>query len=130
MNDATTTHSDILFAIRGRLGHITMNRPRALNALTHEMSLKLDAQLRRWVGEARVETVVITGAGDRAFCAGGDVRALWEAGQHGRLTREFYWNEYRMNRRIFRYPKPYVALMDGITMGGGAGVSAPGRMAG
>ena len=72
--------------------------------------------------------ICLTGAGDRAFCAGGDVRALWEAGPTGRLTREFYWNEYRMNRRIFRYPKPYVALMDGITMGGGVGVSAPGRL--
>src|SRR4051812_17097028 len=108
---ATTQGSeDILFAVRGRLGHVTMNRPKALNALTHEMSLRLDAQLRRWAGEPKVETVVITGAGDRAFCAGGDVRALWEAGPSGRLTRDFYWNEYRMNRRIFRFPKPYVAL--------------------
>lgn len=133
MNDTTTsTQSDILFAVRGRLGHITMNRPKALNALTHDMSLRLDAQLHRWAAEPPfetpgVETVVITGAGDRAFCAGGDVRALWEAGPNSRLTREFYWNEYRMNRRIFRYPQPYVALMDGITMGGGVGVSAPGR---
>jgi enoyl-CoA hydratase len=127
MNDQTSLHDDILFAVRGRLGHITMNRPKALNALTHDMSLRLDAQLRRWAAEPRVHTLAITGAGDRAFCAGGDVRALWEAGSNGRLTREFYWNEYRMNRRIFRYAKPYVALMDGITMGGGVGVSAPGR---
>ncbi len=127
MNDAPSTKDDILFAVRGRLGHVTMNRPTALNALTHDMSLRLDAQLRRWASEPRVEQVVITGAGDRAFCAGGDVRALWEAGPKGRLTQDFYWNEYRMNRRIFRYPKPYVALMDGITMGGGVGVSAPGR---
>jgi enoyl-CoA hydratase len=128
MNDVTSTQHDILFAVRGRLGHITMNRPRALNALTHDMSLRLDVQLRRWTAEPTVGTVAITGAGDRAFCAGGDVRALWEAGPRGRLTQEFYWNEYRMNRRIFRYPKPYVALMDGITMGGGVGVSAPGRL--
>jgi enoyl-CoA hydratase len=128
MNDATSTQDDILFAVRGRLGHITMNRPRALNALTHDMSLRLDVQLRGWAADAKVETVAITGAGDRAFCAGGDVRALWEAGPAGRLTREFYWNEYRMNRRIFRYAKPYVALMDGITMGGGVGVSAPARL--
>ena len=127
MNDITSTKDDILFAVRGRLGHITMNRPRALNALTHDMSLRLDAQLRRWAAEPRVEAVAIIGAGDRAFCAGGDVRALWEAGSRGSLTREFYWNEYRMNRRIFRYAKPYTALMDGITMGGGVGVSSPGR---
>ncbi len=127
MNDTTQTSDEILFAVRGRLGHITMNRPKALNALTHQMSLRLDAQLKRWAGDPHVETVVITGSGERAFCAGGDVRALCEAGPKGRLTRDFYWNEYRMNRRIFRYPKPYVALTDGITMGGGVGVSAPGR---
>ncbi len=128
MNDATpSTQADISFVVRGRLGHITLNRPKALNALTHDMSLRLDAQLRNWATEPKVGTVVITGAGDRAFCAGGDVRALWEAGPNGSLTRDFYWNEYRMNRRIFRFPKPYVALTDGITMGGGVGVSAPGR---
>jgi enoyl-CoA hydratase len=129
MNDTTAQASEeILFAVRGRLGQITMNRPKALNALTHDMSLRLDMQLRRWEAEPRVETVVITGTGDKAFCAGGDVRALCAAGPKGSLTRDFYWNEYRMNRRIFRYPKPYVALMDGITMGGGVGVSAPGRL--
>jgi enoyl-CoA hydratase len=128
MNDANTTQTtDILFERRGRLGLITMNRPKALNALTHEMSLALDWQLKAWAGDAKVETVAIVGAGDRAFCAGGDIRALYQSGPKGQLTREFYWNEYRMNRRIFRYPKPYVALMDGITMGGGVGVSAPGR---
>src|SRR6185369_10933201 len=128
MNDTTEQAADeIQFAVRGRLGHITMNRPKALNALTHDMSLRLDAQLRHWETEPRVETVIITGAGEKAFCAGGDVRALWAAGPKGKLTQEFYWNEYRMNRRIFRYPKPYVALMDGITMGGGVGVSAPGQ---
>src|SRR6185369_12961228 len=125
MNDTTEQAADeIQFAVRGRLGHITMNRPKALNALTHDMSLRLDTQLRHWETEPRVETVIITGAGEKAFCAGGDVRALWAAGPKGKLTQEFYWNEYRMNRRIFRYPKPYVALMDGITMGGGVGVSA------
>ena len=127
MNDTTTQTSDILFDRRGRLGLITMNRPKALNALTHEMSLALDRQLKAWADDPKVETVAIVGAGDRAFCAGGDIRALYQSGPKGKLTQEFYWNEYRMNRRIFRYPKPYVALMDGITMGGGVGVSAPGR---
>jgi enoyl-CoA hydratase len=127
MNDTTTQTSDILFERRGRLGLITMNRPKALNALTHEMSLALDCQLKAWANDPKIETVAIVGAGDRAFCAGGDIRALYQSGPKGRLTQEFYWNEYRMNRRIFRYPKPYVALMDGITMGGGVGVSAPGR---
>jgi enoyl-CoA hydratase len=128
MNDTTTTQTtDILFERRGRLGFITMNRPKALNALTHEMSLALDRQLKAWAADAKIATVAIVGAGDRAFCAGGDIRALYQSGPKGPLTQEFYWNEYRMNRRIFRYPKPYVALMDGITMGGGVGVSAPGQ---
>ena len=127
MNDTTAQTTDILFERRGRLGLITMNRPKALNALTHEMSLALDRQLKAWDDDDKVETVAIVGAGDRAFCAGGDIRALYQSGPKGKLTQEFYWNEYRMNRRIFRYEKPYVALMDGITMGGGVGVSAPGR---
>jgi enoyl-CoA hydratase len=119
--------NDILFERRGRLGLITMNRPKALNALTHEMSLALDRALRDWADDPKVASVAIVGAGDRAFCAGGDIRALQQSGPNGPLTREFYWHEYRMNRRIFRYPKPYAALMDGITMGGGVGVSAPAR---
>ena len=127
MNDITTQTTDILFERRGRLGLITMNRPKALNALTHEMSLALDRQLKDWAADAKIAAVAIVGAGDRAFCAGGDIRALYQSGPKGKLTQEFYWNEYRMNRRIFRYPKPYVALIDGITMGGGVGVSAPGR---
>jgi enoyl-CoA hydratase len=127
MNDINFQTTDILFERKGKLGLITMNRPKALNALTHEMSLALDRQLKAWDDDRKVETVAIVGAGDRAFCAGGDIRALYQSGPKGQLTREFYWNEYRMNRRIFRYAKPYVALMDGITMGGGVGVSAPGR---
>ena len=127
MNDTSTHTTDILFERRGQLGLITMNRPKALNALTHEMSLALDRQLKDWAADAKIAAVAIVGAGDRAFCAGGDIRALYQSGPKGKLTQEFYWNEYRMNRRIFRYPKPYVALIDGITMGGGVGVSAPGR---
>jgi enoyl-CoA hydratase len=128
MNEiAASETEDILFARRGRLGHVLLNRPRALNALTHAMSIKFDAALRAWASDPAVETVCITGAGDRAFCAGGDVRALYQAGPGGRLTRDFYWDEYRLNRRIHRYPKPYVALIDGIAMGGGVGVSVPGR---
>ncbi len=128
MNDTAQVKTDeILFEPFGRLGLITMNRPKALNALTHEMSLALDRELKAWANDPKIATVAIIGAGDRAFCAGGDIRALYQSGPKGQLTREFYWNEYRMNRRIFRYPKPFVALMDGITMGGGVGVSAPGR---
>jgi enoyl-CoA hydratase len=128
MNDTSNTQTtDILFDRRGRLGLITMNRPKALNALTHEMSLALDRTLKAWATDPKIAIVAIVGAGDRAFCAGGDIRALHQSGPKGALTREFYWNEYRMNRRIFRFPKPYVALMDGITMGGGVGVGVPAR---
>lgn len=128
MNDTARIDTDeILFERRGRLGLVTMNRPKALNALTHAMSQALDERLKVWARDPAVAAVAIVGAGDRAFCAGGDIRALYESGPGGALTKQFYWDEYRMNRRIFRFPKPYLALLDGITMGGGCGVSIPGR---
>ena len=127
MNEAGAPSGDILFAECGHLGHATMNRPKALNALTLGMSLALDAKLKTWTHHPKIQTVAITGAGDRAFCAGGDIRALYESGPGGKLTREFYWREYRLNRRIHRFPKDYVALIDGIAMGGGVGVSMTGR---
>jgi enoyl-CoA hydratase len=127
MNEAAAPGGDILFAERGRLGHATMNRPKALNALTLGMSQALDRQLKAWAQDPGIDKVAITGAGDRAFCAGGDVRALYESGPGGQLTRDFYWHEYRLNRRIHRFPKDYVALIDGIAMGGGVGVSMTGR---
>lgn len=128
MNEAAAPSGDILFAVRGRLGHATMNRPKALNALTLGMSQALDRNLRAWAHDPAIDTVAITGAGDRAFCAGGDIRALYDSGPGGRLTRDFYWHEYRLNRRIHRFPKDYVALIDGIAMGGGVGVSMTGRI--
>jgi enoyl-CoA hydratase len=127
MNESTTQAGDIVFAHRCWLGHVTLNRPKAFNALTHDMCRRFDAQMRAWAAQDDVATVVVTGSGDRAFCAGGDVRALWDAVPDGALTRDFFWDEYRLNRRLFRYSKPYVALADGVTMGGGVGVSAPAR---
>ncbi|MEM7526327.1 MAG: enoyl-CoA hydratase/isomerase family protein [Pseudomonadota bacterium] len=121
---------DILFERRGALGLVTLNRPKALNALTHAMALALEAQLDAWATDPGVATVAIQGAGDRAFCAGGDIRALYEAGQpggeRGRANFAFYADEYRLNWKIKRFPKPYIALMDGIVMGGGVGVSIHG----
>jgi enoyl-CoA hydratase len=124
---------EILFERRGPLALATLNRPKALNALNLAMIEALDPQLRAWESDPGVRAVVIRGAGDRAFCAGGDVRACWDAGLamkrgegDGRLTREFFRGEYRLNRRIHAYPKPYVALIDGITMGGGVGLSVHG----
>ncbi len=119
---------DILFNVVGGVARVTLNRPRALNALTLDMALALDGALARWAEDDAVRIVAVRGAGDRAFCAGGDVRALYESGttRANTLTRDFYWHEYRLNRRIKRFPKPYVAFMDGVTMGGGVGISVHG----
>jgi enoyl-CoA hydratase/carnithine racemase len=121
--------ADILFERRGRLGLVTLNRPKALNALTHDMALALERQLDLWGDDREVAVVAIQGAGDKAFCAGGDIRALYDAGRvDGRNNFQFYADEYRLNTKIKRYPKPYISLMDGIVMGGGVGVSVHGSL--
>jgi len=118
---------DVLFERRGRAGLITLNRPQALNALTRQMCLEIYRQLARWAADDAVAVIVIRGAVDRAFCAGGDIRALYESGRSGTsYVTEFYADEYRLNTQIKEYKKPYVALIDGITMGGGVGVSVHG----
>jgi enoyl-CoA hydratase/carnithine racemase len=125
--------TDILFEQRGGLGLVTLNRPAALNALTHPMALALDAQLADWARDPAVRVVAIVGAGEKAFCAGGDIRALHAVGPEGGAANfAFYAEEYRLNTRIKRFPKPYVAFMDGIVMGGGVGLSLHGshRIAG
>jgi enoyl-CoA hydratase len=126
--------SDILFERRGAGGIVTLNRPKALNAVTHEMARALARQLKAWEGDAAVTRVIIRAAGDRAFSAGGDIRALYELGRAGRQQEmlTFWRDEYPLNAYIKRYPKPYVALIDGIVMGGGVGVSVHGshRVAG
>lgn len=123
---------DILFARVGRTGVVTLNRPPALNALNRAMCGKLHRQLIDWMDDPAIEAVVVEGAGDRAFCAGGDVVGLHAAGRAGSPEWEmFFHDEYRMNQAIAHYPKPYVALVDGISMGGGVGISvhAPFRVA-
>jgi enoyl-CoA hydratase len=124
--------ADIEFETPGRIGLITLNRPKALNALTHQMVLALEGQLDAWAADPAVEAVVIRGEGERAFCAGGDTRALYEAGrpggERGQANFPFFADEYRMNTKIKRLPKPYIALMNGITMGGGVGVSVHGSL--
>ncbi|MFJ2574557.1 MULTISPECIES: enoyl-CoA hydratase/isomerase family protein [Streptomyces] len=122
--------SDVLVRTSGRLGHIRLNRPKALNALTHAMVLRVDEALTRWAHDPAVETVVITGEGGRGLCAGGDIRAVHDDARDGDGTASaaFWRDEYRLNARIARYPKPYVAVMDGIVMGGGVGVSAHGSV--
>ncbi|MER7049112.1 enoyl-CoA hydratase/isomerase family protein [Streptomyces jumonjinensis] len=119
----------VVLRTEGRVAHIVLNRPGALNALTHPMVLAIDAALGAWESDDRVETVVISGAGERGLCAGGDIRAIHaDAVAGGHASKDFWRDEYRLNARIARYPKPYVALMDGIVMGGGVGVSAHGSV--
>ncbi|UQX04029.1 enoyl-CoA hydratase/isomerase family protein [Streptomyces sp. RerS4] len=111
----------------GRAGFLTLNRPRALNALTHAMVRRISEALDAWEADPDVRTVVIRGAGERGLCAGGDIRAIHDDAKAGGAASAAFWrDEYRLNARIARYPKPYVALMDGIVMGGGVGVSAHG----
>lgn len=120
----------VLLHTAGRAAHITLNRPKALNALTHAMVRRIDEALTAWEKDPAVETVVLTGAGERGLCAGGDIRAIHDDARDGdgTATADFWRDEYRLNARIARYPKPYVAVMDGIVMGGGVGVSAHGRV--
>jgi len=128
-----TERQEIRFRRRGGIGEVTLTRPKALNALTLDMIRQFDPYLKAWAGNSAVQAVVVQGAGEKAFCAGGDVRAVWEAGKSGgELTRVFFYEEYTLNRRIHAFPKPYVALIDGITMGGGVGISMHGshRIAG
>lgn len=125
---------EILCERRGQAGVIVLNRPRALNALTPGMVRGLAAALDAWEYDPGVKHVVVMGAGEKAFCAGGDIRLLHDWGKAGRIAeaRAFWQEEYLLNLRIKTYPKPYVALIDGIVMGGGVGVSLHGshRVAG
>ena len=119
---------DLLIDHRGRALWITLNRPAAMNALTHAMCNTIQAALYNSIGDTRVALVVIEGAGDRAFCAGGDVVAMHTAGRAGLAGwQAFFRDEYRMNQTIARYPDPYVAILDGVTMGGGVGLSIHGK---
>lgn len=118
---------EIILKERGRAGLITLNRPRALNALTLSMVREMYPRLLSWADDRRIDCVVIRGAGDRAFCAGGDIRQLRQWGLVGDANAlAFYREEYQLNALIKHYPKPYVALVDGIVMGGGVGVSVHG----
>lgn len=116
--------SDVLIRTEGRAGRITLNRPEALNAVTHDMVLAIDAALKAWAGDPDVVLLVIDGAGDKAFSAGGDIAELYRTGKAGDLAfgRRFWRDEYRMNRRLFHFPKPVVSFLHGFTMGGGVGV--------
>ncbi|RUM11354.1 enoyl-CoA hydratase/isomerase family protein [Rhizobium phaseoli] len=120
--------SEVIIERRGTAGIIRLNRPRALNSLTLAMIRMITEALDGFARDAEVAAVVATGEGERGFCAGGDIRALHESARAGDdLAGTFWREEFRLNHMIAVYPKPYVALMDGITMGGGVGLSSHGR---
>ena len=120
--------TDILFERTGGWGVVTLNRPQALNALTWDMVRAMRAQLGLWAKDAAIKAIVLLGAGDKAFCAGGDIRWLHDAAkQDPAQACEFFREEYRNNAAVFHFPKPYLALIDGVVMGGGVGVSVHGR---
>ncbi len=123
MNDAA--EPSVLLAAEGVLGRVTLNRPRALNALSVEMIHMIAEALDRWRDDPSVHRVLIDGAGDRGLCAGGDVRALYEQIVSGNVaaTADFFREEYALNAAIAEYPKPVIAFADGITMGGGIGLA-------
>jgi enoyl-CoA hydratase len=120
--------SDVLIETGGRVGRIRLNRPRAIHALNTAMCKAVIDALDAWAGDAGVEAVLIDHAEGRGFCAGGDIRMIADSGaKDGAEARDFFRTEYRMNHRLFTYAKPIVAFMDGITMGGGVGISQPAR---
>lgn len=117
----------ILFDRQGPLGLVLLNRPKALNSLNREMCLAMKRQLDAWAEDDSVCCVVIEGAGEKAFCAGGDIRTLYEAGPDAAdEALKFFEDEYKANAAIHHFPKPYIALLDGVTMGGGVGFSVHG----
>ena len=119
---------DLIARREGAAGIIRLNRPKAINAMTYEMSLEIDAALDRFESDPAVAVVILEGAGERGLCAGGDIRGLYESSKAGGDLGKVFWRqEYVMNARIAKYPKPYVAFMDGLVMGGGVGLSAHAR---
>lgn len=126
-------NEDVLVNVREGVGLITLNRPKAINSLTHPMVNAISPVLTDWAADDNVQTVVIDGAGERGLCAGGDLVALYhsaraEGPDKGKVARSFWYDEYRLNAQIGRFPKPYVALMDGIVMGGGVGIAVHGSV--
>lgn len=121
-------HFNIIPGHSGNLGEIVMGRPRALNAHNQAMCITLATQLHEWAQDNSIKAVIIRSADERAFCAGGDIRELYDIGRHGQWSRacDFFYDEYRLVKQIYHYPKPYIALIDGIAMGGGLGISVHG----
>lgn len=124
-----TENEDILVNARNGVGILTLNRPKAINSLNEVMVAGIAEALDTWENDDSIHTVLLTGAGERGLCAGGDVVAIYHSAKAGGAdARRFWYDEYLLNARIGSYPKPYVALMDGIVMGGGVGVAAHGSV--
>ena len=122
-------NEDVLVTVDRGIGLITLNRPKAINSLTHPMVTAISRALTEWRDDDAVRAAVLSGAGERGLCAGGDIVEVYNSarGDHN-VASSFWWDEYRMNAYIARYPKPFVSLMDGIVMGGGVGVSTHGSV--
>ena len=137
MPSTTPPEPPVIATVEHGVGTLTLNRPKAINALNHEMVGLISTALTRWAADPDVSTVVVTGAGERGLCAGGDILAIHRdasdlegAGDVAATlsaSAQFWRDEYRLNAAIADYPKPYVALMDGIVMGGGVGISGHGN---
>ncbi len=128
----SSSSAECIIRREGRAGRITLNRPDALNALTYQMVVDITAALTDWQNDPAIAVVVLDGAGGKALCAGGDIISFYDARPDGKapdpnFAARFWRDEYRLNSLIKRYPQPYVAIMDGIVMGGGVGLSAHGR---
>lgn len=118
---------DVLVRVDNGVGILTLNRPKAINSLNDAMVAAIQQALDDWERDDTITAVLLTGAGERGLCAGGDVVALYHSAKaDGSYAKKFWRDEYRLNAHIGRYPKPYVAVMDGIVMGGGVGVAAHG----
>jgi enoyl-CoA hydratase/carnithine racemase len=116
--------SDVLIRTEGRAGRITLTREKALNALTYDMCIAIESAIEAWRGDANVDLILLDAAGEKAFCAGGDVAEIYHKGVAGdfNYARRFWRDEYRMNAKLAAYPKPIVSFLNGFTMGGGVGL--------
>jgi enoyl-CoA hydratase len=125
MTDASVAEGDLIARKEGSAGIIRLNRPKAINAVTLEMFHDIDKALDAFEKDPAVAVILLEGAGERGLCAGGDIRSLWESSKvKGDLGKILWRDEYILNARIKKFPKPYIAFMDGIVMGGGVGLSA------
>ena len=129
MSHDSIAEPDVITRIEGRVGRITLNRPRALHALNHAMCAAMTDALLTWRDDPVVASVLIDHAGERGFCAGGDIRMIAESGAgDASEAKAFFHAEYRLNHLLFTYPKPVTAIVDGIVMGGGVGISEPAKV--